>query len=127
MCLSCLMTCRAMFIEISISLHKQFDWLCTHLWRFDFLACHSFQLSILYVFVFLYFTLFYYIFFLLVNFLQQTLVNFRLISVFTLFFQSLNQQNKTINTNNERKNQKRYCIDSLRACYLFFISAVFVV
>lgn len=51
------------------------------------------------------FTLFYYIFFFcwLVNFLQQTQVNFRLISVFTLFFQSLNQQNKTINTNNERK------------------------
>lgn len=85
-------------------------------------SCRSCTFS--FSFTLLYFTIF---FFLLVNFLQQTLVNFRLISVFTLFFQSLNQQNKTINTNNERKNQKRYCIDSLRACYLFFISAVFVV
>lgn len=123
-----------MFDDMSCHVHWNFNFI-TQTIRLDmhspleiWFPCFSFVSAVdpvRFRFPLLYFILLY--FFLLVNFLQQTLVNFRLISVFTLFFQSLNQQNKTINTNNERKNQKRYCIDSLRACYLFFISAVFVV
>lgn len=99
-----------MFDDMSCHVHWNFNfitqtiWLAMHSPLEIWFPCLSFVSAVdpvRFRFPLLYFSFF----FLLINFLLQTQLNFRLISVFTLFFQSLNQQNKTINTNNERKIQ----------------------